>query len=313
MRRLLLAASLLLGSCLTALPASAAFGTISASPTVVSIPSSSNVGTTTLSWSAYGATLFYVGVDCGGGNEGLFASSGPGYASQSAPWITVGSACTFLLRANSPTGSLLSAVTVVGVGPTGTMAASPSVVVIPPSSNSGTTTISWNGVNDSIFYVTGDCGSGTEALFASSGPGPNSQDANWIVPGQTCLFRLRAGGPYGPEVANVTVQGVAGQAVFGSIAASPTTIYIPLGQSTGSTLISWSSNASTTYVMSSCYNQPPYVFATAGSGNYSLTAGGFTSGTTCTFELRADGPNGELLGSVTVDAYSDYGNETKKK
>ncbi len=108
--------------------------------------------------------------------------------------------------------------------------------------------------------------------------------------------------PTGPEVANATVYGVAGQALSGSIAASPESITIPWGQYTGSTLISWSSNASTTYVMASCYGQSPYNFATAGAGNFSLTAGGFTDGTYCTFELRAGSPTGDLFDSVTVTA-----------
>ncbi len=310
MRRLLLTASILLGSCFAAFPAAASFGTIDASPTVVSIPSGSSAGTTTISWSAYGADVFYVGVTCGG-SENLFASSGPGTYSQDAPWITVGSSCTFLLRANSPNGILLNAVSVVGVGPTGSMFADPSTVVIPPGSSSGTSTIYWEGVNASLFFVTAQCGGG-ETVFASSGPGPSSQEAPWITVGQTCVFRLRADSAYGQEVANVTVTGVAGQALSGSIAASPTSITIPWGQYTGSTLISWSSNASTAYVMASCYGSAPYNFATSGSGNFSLTAGGFTSGTYCTFELRANSPNGQLLDSVMVEA-SGGGSEPKKK
>lgn len=312
MRRLLLTASILLGSLVAALPAAASFGTIDASPTVVSIPAGSSLGTSTISWEAYGADVFYVGVNCGGGSESLFASSGPGTASQDAPWIQVGSACTFFLHANSPNGVLLSAVTVVGVGPTGSMSADPSTVVIPPGSSLGTTTIYWEGVNASLFVVTAQCGGG-ETEFASSGPGPASQAAPWIQVGQTCVFRLRAGSSYGQEVANVTVNGVAGQAVSGSIAASPETITIPWGQYTGSTLISWSSNASTAYVMASCYGSAPYNFATSGTGNFSLTAGGFTNGTYCTFELRAGSPTGDLLDSVMVTAQGGGGFETKKK
>jgi hypothetical protein len=312
MRHLLVASSLLLASTFVASPAAASFGNINASPAVVSIPSGSSTGTTTIFWDAYGASLFYVTVDCGGGNEGIFASSGPGNSQQDANWIQVGQACTFLLRADSPNGALLSSVSVVGVGPTGSMSAEPSTVVIPPGSSSGSTTVYWDGSSASIFYVTVDCGGGNEGLFASSGPGPNSQEANWIVVGQTCTFRLRADSAYGPEVANVTVTGVAGQALSGSISASPSTIYIPYGQYTGSTTISWNSNASTSYVMASCYGSSPYNFATAGSGSYALTAGGFTAGTYCTFELRANSPIGQLLDSVTVEAFGGF-NEPKKK
>lgn len=311
MRHLLISASLLLASTFAAAPAAASFGNINASPAVVSIPSGSSTGTTTVFWDAYGASLFYVTVDCGGGNEGIFASSGPGNSQQDANWIQVGQACTFLLRADSPTGNLLSSVSVVGVGPTGSMSAEPSTVVIPPGSSVGSTTLYWDGVNASVFHVTVQCG-GSESLMGTTGPGPNSTVVPWIQVGQTCLFRLRAETVYGPEVANVTVTGVAGQEVSGTIGADPTTIYIPYGQYTGSTTISWSSNASTTYVMQSCYGGSPFVFATAGAGNYTLTAGGFTSGTYCTFELRADSTTGQLLDSVTVDAYNS-GNEVKKK
>ncbi len=311
MRRLILAASTLLAFALAASPASAAFGSIGASPTVVSIPSGSSTGTTNISWTAYGASEFHVTVNCGGWNESLFASSPSGSYNQDAPWITVGGSCTFYLRALSPTGPLLSAVTVIGIGPAGSMSADPATVIIPPGSSLGSTTVYWNGINANTFVVTAQCG-GAETPMASSGAGPNSELVTWIQVGQTCLFRLRADSAYGPEVANVTVYGVAGQALAGSIAADPMLIQIPLGQGTGSTLISWWSNASTVYVMASCYGSSPYVFATGGTGAGSLTAGGFSSGTFCTFELRANSTYGDLLDSVTVTAQSS-GGEPKKK
>lgn len=312
MRRILLASSLLLVSLLPAAPALAALGHIEASPEVVSVPPS-GVGTTTILWYVSGAPEFYITVNCGGGGgETVFASSGEGSYSQDAPWITLGSACTFYLRADSPNGTLLSATTVIGVGPVGSLSASPETVVIPPGSYVGTTNIAWNGQGASVFHVTVQCG-GAETLFGSTGPGYYSQDAPWITVGQTCLFRLRANDPYtGTEVANVTVTGVAGSAITGTIAASPQVIEIPFGQNTGSTEIFWNSNASVAYVTMSCYGTTPVFFAASGPGYASATASGISAGATCTFELHANSQNGEVLDSVTVTTWNPNNVEKKR-
>ncbi len=87
---------------------------IKASPSVVAIPPGSSLGKTTISWRVSGGSSFYITVNCGGSGESLFASSGAGTYKQAAPWISVGSSCTFLLRSESVTGNEIDSVTVVG-------------------------------------------------------------------------------------------------------------------------------------------------------------------------------------------------------
>lgn len=302
MRRILLASTLLLTSLIPAAPAMASFGQIEASPAVVPVPPS-GVGTTSILWYVSGGPLFYITVNCGGPGESVFASSGEGSYSQDAPWITLGSSCTFYLRADSPNGYLLGATTVIGVGPVGSVAASPETVVIPYGSSVGTTTISWNGQNASAFHVTVQCGGGAESLFASSGPGYNSQDAPWITVGSSCLFRLRADNPYsGPEVANVTVTGQAGVPDAGVISAWPEVIEIPIGQLSGSTQISWNTNVDTAYVTKSCNGASPVFFAVSGYGRANATAS-IRANNSCLFEVRSGSQYGPVLDSVSVYAY----------
>ncbi len=277
----------------------AASGSINASPATVVIPSGSSVGTTTIQWSASGATTFHVTVQCNGGSESLFASSGAGTYSQNAPWIQVGSSCTFRLRQSTTTGIVLASVLVTGVGPSGSISASPQTVVIPAGSSVGTSTLQWTGSGASLFHVTVQCG-GSESLFASSGPGTASQAAPWITVGSSCIFRLRAETPSGTELAQVTVVGVAGAAATGSINASPTTVVIPPGQSSGSTLLSWtSSGASQVYVLVACNGGAQSTLTSGGAGAGSYTTW-ISVGSSCIYQLRASSVGGTLLGSVTV-------------
>ncbi len=88
-------------------------GTLSASPTVVVIPIGGSVGTSNIAWTANGANAFHITVNCGGGEQ-LMASTGAGSYNVDAPWITIGSSCTFQLRANGTAGQLLGSVTVTG-------------------------------------------------------------------------------------------------------------------------------------------------------------------------------------------------------
>jgi hypothetical protein len=274
-------------------------GGIDASPSTVVIPSGSSVGTTDVFWTVSGGEAFYITVNCGGG-DGLFASSGAGNYSQSAPWITIGASCVFSLRAYTPTGPVLGSVTVNGVTPNGAISAAPETVVIPAGQSHGTTNIAWAGEHASSFHVTVNCG-GADGLFASSGPGTNSQSAPWIGVGSSCAFRLRADSPSGPVMDSVTVTGVAGQAPSGSISAAPTTVNIPAGQSSGSTTLSWvGQNAGSFFVTRDCGGGES-VFTSSGAGSYNQVASGITAGASCAFRLRADSASGTVLGSVTVN------------
>jgi hypothetical protein len=286
-------------------------GAITGVPTTVVIPPGQSVGSTNIGWvGEYGST-FHVTVDCGGGEQ-LMGSTGAGTHSVTAPWITVGASCLFRLRSETVNGPILDSVTVTGVAgtgptPSGSISVSPNTVSIPAGQSSGSTTVSWNGQNASGFVVTGDCGSG-EAPFASSGAGSYSQVAAWITVGASCVFRLRADSASGPLLGSANVTGVAGQSVSGSISASPTTVTIPVGQSTGSTTLSWNSaGASQAYVMSSCAGAAQSTFATSGAGSFNQAANIIPVGASCIFQLRANATNGPLLGSVTVTGQQAQG------
>lgn len=189
---------------------STATGTVTASPATVSIPPGQGTGSTTIAWSAQGASAFHVTVSCNGGSEGLFASSGAGSYSQSAPWIQVGSNCTFRLRADTTSGTVLSSAIVTGVAgsaPTGSIAASPTTVSIPSGQTTGSSTISWTTANLNQAYVLSSCAGGAQTTFAVTAAGSFSQSANFIPVGASCVFQLRANGTAGTLLGSVTVAG----------------------------------------------------------------------------------------------------------
>lgn len=273
-------------------------GGIDASPSTVVIPTGSTTGTTDVFWTVSGGEAFYITVNCGGG-DGLFASSGAGSYSQGAPWITVGASCVFSLRANAPGGPVLGSVTVNGVAPNGAISASPETVVIPAGQTHGNTNVGWVGEYADSFHVTVNCGGG-DGLFASSGPGSNSQGAPWIGVGSQCVFSLHADSASGPVLDSVAVNGVAGQAPSGSISASPTTVNIPAGQSSGSTTLSWVGQNAGSFVVTRDCGSGESVVTSSGAGSYSQVASGITAGANCAFRLRADSAAGTVLGSVAV-------------
>ncbi|MFZ5638406.1 MAG: hypothetical protein ACOY82_17655 [Pseudomonadota bacterium] len=275
-------------------------GGIGATPNPVIVPPGGSVGNTDVYWTVSGGEAFYITVNCGGG-DGLFASSGAGSYSQSAPWIAVGANCVFSLRANSPGGPVLGSVAVNGVATNGAISAAPETVVIPAGQTHGNTNIGWVGEYADSFHVTVNCGGG-DGLFASSGPGGNSQSAPWIGVGSQCLFSLRADSPSGPVLDSVAVNGVAGQAPSGSISAAPTTINLAAGQSSGSTTLSWNGQNASAFVVTRDCGAGESGFTSSGPGSYSQVASGIAAGATCTFRLRADSASGTVLGSTNVNA-----------
>lgn len=292
--------SLLAAACGLGVPslAHAQSGGIGATPNPVIVPSGGTVGNTDVYWTASDGEAFYVTVNCGGG-DAVFASSGAGSYTQDAPWIAVGANCVFSLRAHSPSGPVLGSVAVAGVATNGAISAAPETVVIPAGQTHGSTNIGWVGEYADSFHVTVNCGGG-DGLFASSGPGGNSQSAPWIGVGSQCAFSLRADSPSGPVLDSVTVTGVAGQAPSGSLSASPTTVTIPAGQSSGSTTLSWVGQNASAFVVTRDCGGGESVAASSGPGSYSQVASGIAPGANCAFRLRADSAAGTVLDSVSV-------------
>ncbi len=296
--------------CLGIVPmAFAQSGTLTASPSVVVIPIGGNVGNTNMSWTASGANAFHVTVNCGSGEQ-LMASTPAGTHSVNVPWITIGSSCAFRLRSKTVTGTVLSTVTVIGVTTNGAISASPETVTIPQGQSLGDTTVAWVGEYADSFHVTVNCNGSEEQLMASTGAGTHSVLVPWIGVGSNCVFNLRPQTPSASILDSVTVTGIAGTgpAPSGSISAAPTTVTIPVGQSTGSTTLSWNSaGVSQAYVMSSCAGGAQSIFATSGAGSFSQAANIIPVGAFCTFQLRANSTAGQLLGSVTVTGQQAQG------
>lgn len=186
-------------------------GSIAASPATVVIPAGQTHGTTYLGWSASNADSFHVTVACDGGGEGLFASSGPGTHTQAAPWIGVGMTCNFRLRAGTTSGPELGNVIVQGVAgappASGSISASPTTVLIPSGSTTGSSTINWNTANTSQAVVLSSCAGGAQSVFATSGAGASGRVANFIPAGASCVFQLRADTASGALLGSVTVTG----------------------------------------------------------------------------------------------------------
>lgn len=170
-------------------------GSIAANPQTVLIPGGQAVGTTTLSWTSSGYPQVHVLVACNGGALSLFASSGPGAANQTAPWITVGSSCLFQLRGSTVNGPVLGEVTVTGVSSqpaTGTLSATPPLVPVKKNATYGTAHLSWTSSATTV-ELRRVAVNGTETSlgnFAANGETTTTS----IEAGQSYLFRLYGNG-----------------------------------------------------------------------------------------------------------------------
>lgn len=183
----------------------------------------------------------------------------------------------------------------------GAIGATPATVVMANPGDVGNTRIGWTASGGTQFYVTVACNGGSDGVFASSGAGSYTQDAPWITVGSTCAFRLRSTSSTGAVLATVTVAGVTAS---GTITASPATVVIPTGQSTGTTNVQWTGNdGSTFYVTANC-GSGEQLFASSGAGSYQQSAPWITVGTNCLFRLRAGTPTGRQLAQVTVTGVS---------
>jgi hypothetical protein len=165
-------------------------GSVSAAPQLVLIPYGQDVSSTVLSWSSSNAESIHITVSINNSSENLFAS--PSYSGQlTIPWIVIGNAYTFFLRANSPGGAILSQTTVTTTRPA------------PPSCSSISVS---NGVNPSAAFITtgqfarltANC-SGTISTYnwsttsavSTQGSGSDVSTNSFNVPG-TYTYQLNA-------------------------------------------------------------------------------------------------------------------------
>ncbi len=92
---------------------------------------------------------------------------------------------------------------------TGGITPSPNPCIIAGGAYNCTSTIGWNSTGTSAVQVWVSVNGGAESLFASSGAGVYSQNATWIGPGASYVFRLYdySGGTRGATLDSETVTG----------------------------------------------------------------------------------------------------------
>lgn len=204
-------------------------------------------------------------------------------------------------------GKLLQAVRIFAIGgsvlfggsgfaASGTLVASPEVVIIAAGQTNGESLLSWTSEQTEIVYLTVSCDGAGESVVGYSLPS-GSINIPWISAGRTCDFRLRAESAEGDILDDVAVEGVL-ESPSGVISANPMTVFIPSGISNGATEIAWSAvNSSMAFLMVDCgsgiESEVGQVHPTG-----TLLVDWITPSSECSFRLRS--ASGSLLDEVTV-------------
>lgn len=152
------------------------------------------------------------------------------------------------------------------------ISASPQTVTVPYGQSGGSTTISWNTVNYSNPCLWVQNSGGSTSLWSCPGPGAHNQVWPYVPSGGTSRIWISNGGSSSPspEVAQVTVTGIAG--VAPRISASPQTVHIPQGSTSGSTTISFDltgSGYNAMCIWQSTNEEPPRVWHCEGGTRFS--------------------------------------------
>lgn len=121
-----------------------------------------------------------------------------------------------------------------------TLTANPANVYIPAGASTGSTTLSWNAPEAPTTVVFGISVNGAAEGFSSIYNRTGSTPVGYITKGNTYRFRLYAMPHTASSVALASIT-VVGTEVSGSLSASPPTVTIPVGASTGTTTLNWSS------------------------------------------------------------------------
>lgn len=122
--------------------------------------------------------------------------------------------------------------------------ASPQTLTVPYGQEAGSTTVSWNSTNYADPCVWIQSTGGTKRLWACLGTGAHSAVWPWVPAGGTTTFTLSSGGSNSPtpSIAQVVATGIQGTAP--SLSASPMIVYIPQGNTRGSTTVSYNLSGS---------------------------------------------------------------------
>ena len=285
----------MLGPFLAAPQLSAQTGSISASPNPCQIAAGKRTCTTTLSWSATGASRLRVMVSHNGRTAGNFATSGSS-GSQSASWIQAAPSHTYTFYlydySGGSLGSRLGSVTVTGKAP-------PKPPTISSFSFSPTTID--KGKSATLKWST------TNATSVSISPGIGTVSASGsrsVSPSKTTTYTLKATNSAKSVTATAKVTVRPPSTVSGTISASPNPCTIAAGERTCRTTLSWSATGTSGLLVRVSRNgRPSTVLASSGrSGSASPSWIQAAPANTYTFSLYnyAGRVQGKLLDSVKV-------------
>jgi len=183
-----------------------------------------------------------------------------------------------------------------------TLSAVPQIVTLPPGTSSGTTTLTWNAPEAAPGNVVlGISVNDTAEVFSSTFSYNGNSQATYITPGNTFKFNLYktphiAGNP---ALATTTVYGLR-QA--GVLTASPATVVVPTGSSTGSTTLTWRAVGVTNVVIGISMNGQPQVLSSQFPASGSSPATYIVAGNTYNFKLYKSPyqPGSPSLATITV-------------
>ena len=280
-------------------------GTISASPTSVTVPYGQSSGTTVVSYTSANANQICVWVSNNAAAATLWTCNGASASNLVWSKVPAGGNSKFLLTTSNSTPSpVLHTATVNGVaGAQPTMYASPPSLVVPYGAMSASTTVYWSAPG----YSSVDwCGStnGAPWQFAALTTAASGSAGVPVPPGTTYAYRIYNHGNAGQCGAAGMLASAAVTATQGAqptFAVSPSHVIVPTGATSGTFTMSWNAPGYPSLDVVGQTNGGAWgaPFNIPASGN---TGSNITVGTTYSYRFYPHGDTAHLLGTLSVTA-----------
>ena len=211
---------------------------LSAVPNPIPISRTGELGATTISWNAPGATSVQVRIGSPDGT--LFASGGPAGSAPTGTWVTDG--MTFYLQ-DLTSGNTLGSVVVHLQTEPAALSLDPNPIVVGQGQSFGSTLVKWQAPSASIVEI--HLGSPAGKLFAMGSSNGSAMTDQWVADGMIFFLQDTSDGKplNGANTLGTAIAHVQDSPFF---AANPNPIVVSSGASAGSTLIQWDAPAATT-------------------------------------------------------------------